>query len=127
MNTQNLNDKIFSITNCPDASALFRYSKGELEDKGALQIEKHIADCSLCEDALEGMLLVSGTEVLEEVIEQNKYANNFDFKKHKFREFKIVLSATVLVIAAFIFLYFNKPVNDKQIVENHKQCQNLVT
>ena len=125
MKEQNLNDKIFSVTDCPDASNLFNYSKGELQDIEALQLERHIAECSLCEDALEGMLLVSGTDVLQEIHEQNKYGNDFDFKKHKFRELKIVLSATILVIAAFIFLYINKPNNDKQIVE--KGSKVLVT
>ncbi len=125
MKEQTLNDKIFSVSGCPDASDLFSFSKGELQDNEALQIEKHIADCSLCEDALEGMLLISGTEVLDEVREQNKYAPDFHINKHKFIELKIVLSATILVIATFIFLYFNKPVNDKQIVE--KENAPLVT
>lgn len=110
---QELNDKIFHPTNCPDAAVLLSYGKGELKEDVAWNIEKHITDCPLCSDALEGLLLVSGTEVLDEVSEQNNYSNNFDFKKHKNRELKIVLTASVMAIASLAILYFNKPANDK--------------
>jgi tetratricopeptide (TPR) repeat protein len=115
MKEQGIKDKIFMVSNCPDAALIFNYTKGKLQEDVAWNIEKHITDCPLCADALEGLILVSGTEVLEEVGQRNNYSNNFNLQKHKGREIKIVITASVMAITSLVILFLNKPESDKSL------------
>ncbi len=126
MKAQRKRDNIFKTTNCPDATVLLSYTNGALQEDVAWNIEKHITDCPLCADALEGMFLVSGVEVLDEIHTQNNYANNFDFKKHKNRELKIILTASIMAIASLVILYFNKHDADKSIAHTKETTNNNV-
>ncbi len=126
MKEQRKRDNIFKTTNCPEAAVLLSYTQGSLQEDVAWNIEKHITDCPLCADALEGMLLISGVEVLDEIQNQNNYANNFDFKKHKNRELKIILTASAMAIASLVILYFNKHDADKSIAHTKETTNNTV-
>lgn len=62
-----INTDIFSETGCVRRELLLRYRDGKLPASDKHEVEKHLVDCPLCDEALEGLMLVSGTTVLDEI------------------------------------------------------------
>jgi TolA-binding protein len=60
-------NKIFTQTGCIRKEILLAYKDDMLGRKEKHEVEEHLIDCHLCTEALEGLALVSGTEVLDEL------------------------------------------------------------
>ena len=49
---------IFSETGCVQKDMLLKYRDGELNDTDKHDVERHLIDCELCSDALDGLALL---------------------------------------------------------------------
>src|SRR5215204_6074937 len=65
-----LNKEIFSETGCINREILLRYKDAKLRDPEKHEVEKHLVDCPLCTEAIEGFALLSGTLSFDEVNER---------------------------------------------------------
>ncbi len=101
---QHLYDKIFEKTTCPSQDLLLKYQYGELSQKEMHFIEKHIIDCPVCNDFLEGIQQLSKTEY-EKELNAIKKALGIRSKKRVF--FRLIpYAAAILIIAIFTGTYF---------------------
>jgi len=68
--SSHLNKDIFTETGCVSRDMLIKYRDGLLRRSEMHEVEKHLIDCSLCSEALEGLSLITGTAVLDEISEK---------------------------------------------------------
>lgn len=62
----NLNNKfVFKESGCISSEVLLRYRDNKLSGVEQHSVEEHLVDCVLCNEALEGLALVSDTSVLD--------------------------------------------------------------
>ncbi|MEP7168563.1 MAG: hypothetical protein ABI855_04280, partial [Bacteroidota bacterium] len=54
----NKNKNIFDHRNCLSKEELISYAKQTLSEKEKHHVEKHLLDCELCTEALEGIFLL---------------------------------------------------------------------
>jgi len=102
-------DNIFSTTPCPSQDSLLQYVKGTLNDKVKREIEKHLADCEMCSDEIEGLSLLSKPEVIESIeIELNTRIDTLiKTRSNRNYGFFFKIAATViLVIGLSTIIYF---------------------
>lgn len=62
-----LNKSIFAETGCIDRHTLLNYKDGLLLRSDMHDVEKHLVDCELCSEALDGLRIMSDTVVLDEI------------------------------------------------------------
>lgn len=106
-------EKIFSVSDCLSADSLTRYHQKEMDPEEQLAVEKHLVDCELCSDALEGMAEVSDTAAFNASIDGLNHKIQaitgtgrrkiilLDYKK-------LAAVAALLVILVGSFVYFNR-------------------
>lgn len=61
--------KLFHEPECISEEMMIRYIKDELSSKEKHKVEKHVLDCSLCADALEGLMLVEDKSRIRPIIQ----------------------------------------------------------
>ena len=54
---------IFSDTECLDLGTMQQYASGKLSNTDQQQVERHLIDCPLCSDALEGISILDSSEL----------------------------------------------------------------
>ncbi len=59
--------EIFTETGCIRQELLRQYCEGKINASGKYEVEKHLIDCKLCSDALEGMALISDYSIIDQV------------------------------------------------------------
>jgi anti-sigma factor RsiW len=70
---EDLND-IFVVTGqCPAQQQLLDYVQGKLSAAEQHEVEKHVASCELCSDALEGLAAMPQKERLPVMVRQMKW------------------------------------------------------
>ena len=95
---------IFSSTGCLSAASLVAYRDGKLDKESQHEAEKHLIDCVLCSEALEGIQLLNNNIVLNEtryVI--NNLAGNTHVSFYRITKFWAV-AASVATIAVLSIL-----------------------
>jgi hypothetical protein len=68
MNEHLLN--IFSESGCPPYETLVDYFRNRLPEEEKHLVEKHLVDCEMCSDALEGLSLMKRPEELDRIVEE---------------------------------------------------------
>ncbi len=71
--SKELKHKIYSATECLSEQTMFAYIDNKLDPKERHLVEKHMLDCELCSDALEGLELVkdrSRISVINKLIDE---------------------------------------------------------
>ena len=61
---------IFSESVCLNREQLLNYTNNTLTPSDKHKVEVHLVDCALCNDALEGFDMLTGTAVLDETMDQ---------------------------------------------------------
>jgi len=61
--------KIFHEPECISEEMMLRYVKSELSPKEKHKVEKHVLDCALCSDALEGLMMIEDNSRIKPIIE----------------------------------------------------------
>ncbi len=110
-----LND-IFVVTGqCPAQQQLLDYVQGKLSAAEQHEIEKHVADCELCSDALEGLAAIQQKERIPAVVKEMKWQLMRKLRRQSRRKRKlghnielalIVMVVLFLLLAAFWIFYF---------------------
>ncbi|HEX2900000.1 MAG TPA: tetratricopeptide repeat protein [Bacteroidia bacterium] len=54
--------KLFANTGCITQDVMLRYADGGLTDEQSRQVELHLVDCPLCDEALEGIMLCGAAQ-----------------------------------------------------------------
>jgi len=94
---------IFEHTDCVSEEMLTKYIAGKLPPAERHEVEKHLIDCEMCSDAVEGLSMVSGNKISSITSELNQKIQNRVGKK----EVKIIFLQqyrTQLAVAASIIL-----------------------
>ncbi|MFH0866751.1 MAG: hypothetical protein V1904_11190 [Bacteroidota bacterium] len=104
-------NNIFSETDCLSSGILIAYAEGRLEADEKHLVEKHLLDCQLCADALEGIsslkdkskLKTSLAEISEKIDRYSKGRKtriiHFDFRM------RMAAAAVLLVFVGVTFLF----------------------
>ncbi len=108
--TLNKNKNIFDHRNCLSKEELISYANGSLTEREKHFVEKHLLDCELCSDALEGVLLLSDplklTHISNDLIRRLALQNPVS-KKNKVRPVYLAAAAIVcLFIISGIYFAF---------------------
>lgn len=122
---QSLHNKIFAATGCLSEEQLLKYSHDALSKKERHKVEKHLIECELCTDALEGFAFAPAAAEINDIrsrVQQISYG-----KPAAVKHWKRFLLAASIIGMAFISFYFvfqkNKPLERKLLSENIKSEQ----
>jgi len=121
----NKHQTIFSPTDCISEELMLSYIDDKLLPEQKHEVEKHLADCELCSDALEGLMLMESTENTRKVLtdlRNQSFANNSPAKKNAKivwfnNRFKVAAAASILLLVG-LTLVFNYWSNRKTINNN---------
>ena len=124
---------------CYDEKQLLKYLNGEVDKETSHQIEEHIADCEICMDVMEGLLMIENQEELEHHTHQiNKEIDKKIFslnQQHSFlyRYRAIVAVFLIVFVSGVVFLInrFTESKNDiipvniaESRIENSQMLEN---
>lgn len=107
---------IFERSECPAHQLLQDYLDGKLSGKEKHLIEKHLVDCEMCSDEIEGLSLLKEKEKLDMIIEEIKIKS---LKKQSkilpfiFR-YRFAAAAAVFVILAAVVIILQLSTDQKQ-------------
>lgn len=119
---------IFSESGCPADGVLQKYLNGELSHSQKHDVEKHLIDCEMCSDELEGLQLMQDSEKLNLIVD--RINDKIDHKtkvrilKPLFTFARIAAAVLIFVIIGSLYILynnFNSLKNDKVLSENIKQ------
>ena len=116
--------KIFNTTDCISEQMMFDYIDNKLSAKERHTVEKHLLDCGLCSDALEGLEMVKDRNRIE-VIHQKvneRIAETVNEKKIipiNYKTFMAVAAGLLLLVGSvFLFKEFSSStMEDKTVAE----------
>jgi|GEM_PF-583115 len=118
---------IFSETGCPSEGILQEYLNGNLSHTEKHQVEKHLIDCEMCSDELEGLRLMNNKNELNAAIERINNKIDRKLEKQKIKLFygfeKIAAAILIFVAIGALFILFNHKNNlstEKFVAENTK-------
>lgn len=104
--------RIFEETGCVRQDALIHYRDNELSDEDKHEVERHLVDCELCSDALEGLSMGVSAALLDEVREdvKNSIAGRPGTTSFSSSARWLVAAAisAVVVISIYTYLQFEK-------------------
>jgi len=107
-------NNIFDSSLCLTLDQLDAYIESKLSEHKRFEVEKHLVDCALCSDALEGMASSPDKGKVEQIIKSiNKgIRDNFTLRPEKKPHRKVYYATAVALLVAIIsFLYVlnNRP------------------
>ncbi|HKR04064.1 MAG TPA: zf-HC2 domain-containing protein [Bacteroidia bacterium] len=110
----NKNKNIFDHRNCLSKEELISYAKGTLSEKEKHFVEKHLLDCELCTEALEGILALSDASKLHNISREMIHRLSADrpfTKKNKIRPAYFAAAAVicVFIISGIYFAFIRNP------------------
>lgn len=92
-------DKIFEKTSCVSQEILQDYIDRNLSKEKAHYVEKHLIDCEMCRDEMEGMRLMSDVNRTIVLSRLSKKIDNFDQEtKTRFTWLKVAGVAAIVVL-----------------------------
>jgi tetratricopeptide (TPR) repeat protein len=120
-------NNIFSESACVEERVLFDYLDNKLSSKDKHNVEKHLAHCEICSDALEGLTLVKNRNILKNTLLDISHA--IDKKTfHKERKtisinmpVKLAIAATIAILIgiSFLFTHYLRKTQDNFTAENN--------
>ncbi len=116
---------IFSETGCLRQDALTRYRGNKMSALEKHDVERHLIDCELCSDALEGLALVTSASVIDEV-RKSVSEQTYDRKSAvSYPTGRLLLVAASISIVALLS-YFTWQQYDKVVAPTNILTQNEV-
>ncbi len=100
---------IFSGSGCPSHEKLREYFEGKLTGEEKYLIEKHLVDCEMCSDELEGMAYMKDPEKLDKLVSEINKKINSSKRKHRILDFKyrnVAVAAVFVVLIGMSFLIY---------------------
>lgn len=124
-----LHNKIFDSTSCLSEEQLLKYGNNALSQKEKHKIEKHLLECGLCSDALEGFAIVPTSTEMNELRSSIQHITSCEKSVSTIQWKRFLLAASIIGIA-FISFYFifqkNKIARRKSLAENIHREQTLL-
>ncbi len=108
--SEELKHKIYSATECISEQKMFDYIDNKLNAHEQHKVEKHLLDCELCSDAIEGLELLKNrnriTSINNKIIERLSITPKKDSKIISFN-FKTITSiaAAIALLVGGVFLF----------------------
>lgn len=116
--SNHLNKEIFTETGCLSREQILQYKDGLLRRSDMHRVERHLIDCDLCSEALEGLAMVANTAVLDDI------SNHFQKKNDKPGYSNKNYLAIAATATGIVFLtYF--AIDQLNSVKNEQQIQEL--
>ena len=120
-------DKIFSETNCPGTQVLQKYLHGELSHAEKHKVEKHLIDCEMCSDELEGLKLLEEqqkTNIVIASINRNIDRQTASVKTKPLYTYRSIAAAVLVLIGiSSLFFFYNHPQDTNDLLANKKLPQ----
>jgi len=110
-------NKIFTPSACPSEDMLLLYAEGKLSETEKKEIEKHLIDCEMCNDEVEGLMLIgdqSNINVIESEINTRIDKLLVQQKKTNF-SFIFKIAASILLFAGLSTIIYFQFKNVKHI------------
>jgi len=104
---EDLNDIFVGTGQCPAQQQLLDYVQGKLSAAEQHEVEKHVADCELCSDALEGLAAMPQKERLPVVVRQMKWQLLRKLRKRNHRRRPVdyyIQLALIVIVVLFLLL-----------------------
>src|ERR1035437_7511790 len=127
--SEELKYKIYSPTDCISEQTMFDYINNKLNAKEQHLVEKHLLNCDLCSDALEGLELLKNRnriatinqKINERLISIPKKGNKIIF--FNFKTITSIAAAVALLIGGvFLFNQFtSKEMKESDVAELKKE------
>ncbi|HNW98123.1 MAG TPA: tetratricopeptide repeat protein [Bacteroidales bacterium] len=104
-------NNIFSETDCLSSDVLLAYSENRLSQEEMHLVEKHLLDCQLCSDALEGISLIKNKSKFKPAVEDIlKKIDSKSKPKVVYFNFRMRMAAAAIIIVlvglTFVIRYF---------------------
>ncbi len=113
-----MNKEIFTETGCLSREQIIQYRDGLLRRSDMHRVERHLIDCDLCSEALEGLAMVTDIAAMEEI--SNRFSKKIE-KQGATNKNYLAIAATV---AGIVFLtYF--AIDQVNSVKNEQHVQEL--
>ncbi len=117
---RHLHNKIFGSTNCLSQEQLLKYNSNALSQKEKHRVEKHLVECELCSDALEGFSDVSSADILNEIrirvqritSQQKVVSINY------WKRFLVAAILSGIAFVPFYFIFFQNKKSESILAEN---------
>ena len=120
-------DKIFSETNCPSREVLLQYLHNELPHTEKHRIERHLIDCEMCSDELEGLKLLEKQKNVSEVIVNINRTIDRQTSPVRTRPLyayrSIAAAILVLIGISSLFFFYNQSQKSTDLLANQKPSQ----
>lgn len=112
--SEKIKHKIFSSSDCLSEQILFDYIDGKLSPKEQHIVEKHLLDCELCSDAMEGLHLLKNRSRIDLINKEiNKRIDGSERKIFAINYAVIMSIAAALLLLIGGIYFFNHFVSDK--------------
>jgi len=120
-------DGLFTPSGCLTSETLRRYEDSSVNTSEKKAIEKHLSECELCSDAVEGLKLMNNPEKISSIVAEINKNLNYNLTRgdfpmtHKRRRITdrflyISAAASVLIlVGVFAYLKLNKPFETDEI------------
>lgn len=113
---------IFSASDCSSEEVLLLYVSGKLNREQTHAIESHLADCEMCSDYVEGLILLQNPERIKAIVETlNRKIDDVTGKKPvaRFPDVRIISAAAAVLVVLLIatFLVWKPFSHNRQAVE----------
>lgn len=105
----NLNKELFTETGCIERRMLLNYRDGILKRSDMHLVEKHLVDCSLCSEALEGLSTLHDDSVLNELSQHfNPHSGNSTTQSSPFRYLAMAASLAAVIALSYFAVQQSK-------------------
>lgn len=105
---------IFTETACPTQDQLLAYVENKLSAAERHEVERHIADCELCSEAVEGLAAISHKEQIPGWLRQAKWdvlqklrKKTRKKRKEHYYLYIAVISLLILFLAIAVFWLYH--------------------
>ncbi len=128
MSSNNSKYRLFSANGCLNQETIQKYLSGSLSNSEKIIVNKHIKECPLCADAVEGARIISGKEYSRDIEEiknrislktKEKKTILFNHRK-RFLRLSYISAAASIVIILSVFFYIDSIRNKSQLAVSDK-------
>lgn len=107
-------NNIFDHTDCISQEMLIKYASGKLAPAEKHGVEKHLADCEMCSDAVEGLAMVGDPKRISKIASElnQKIQNRIERRGgtviflQQYRS-QLAIAASVVVLLGLVFFFRN--------------------
>jgi TolA-binding protein len=110
-----INRDIFKESHCISSDALVRYRDNRLSSTEKFEVERHLVDCKLCSEALEGMSQLSNTHVLNELNHELGAMTSAGGRSQPYRYLAVAASAAAMVLLFYVAYRQFSDVKDERL------------